>query len=111
MGPLEILLIMVIAFILLGPERMLDVARLLGKGVREGRKLASEIPRVVVEDDEIKVVNTDTSRFLGGTNPSSRDGSDQSDAAEPEGPVPFSRRRKPSNVDDDDQPSQPDRES
>ena len=57
MGPLEIVIILVIAFIVLGPERMIDAARFLGRMVGEGRKLASEMPRVVVEDDDIKVVN------------------------------------------------------
>ena len=57
MGPMEILLVLVIAFVFLGPERMVDAARLLGKAVREGRRLASELPQVVIEDDDIKIVN------------------------------------------------------
>ena len=57
MGPMEILLVLVIAFVFLGPERMVDAARLLGKAVREGRRLASELPQVVIEDDDIRIVN------------------------------------------------------
>ena len=57
-GSLEILLILIVAFVFLGPERLIDVARFLGNAVKEGRKLASEMPRIVVEDDEIKVVDT-----------------------------------------------------
>ena len=57
MGPMEILLVLVIAFVFLGPDRMVDAARLLGKAVREGRRLASELPQVVIEDDDIKIVN------------------------------------------------------
>ena len=57
MGPLEIVIILVIAFIALGPERMIDAARYLGRLVGEGRKLASDMPRMVVEDDDIKIVN------------------------------------------------------
>ena len=59
MGTMEILLILVLAFILLGPERMVDAARMLGKLVREGRKLASELPQVVIEDDDIKIIYND----------------------------------------------------
>ena len=59
MGPLEIVIILLIAFIVLGPERMVDAARYLGRLVGEGRKLASEMPRVVMEDDDIKVVSGD----------------------------------------------------
>ncbi len=61
MGPMEILLVLVIAFVFLGPERMVDAARLLGKAVREGRRLASELPQVVIEDDNIKIVNQNDS--------------------------------------------------
>ena len=59
MGTMEILLILVLAFIFLGPERMIDAARMLGKLVREGRKLASELPQVVIEDDDIKIIHND----------------------------------------------------
>lgn len=59
MGTMEILLILVLAFIFLGPERMVDAARMLGKLVREGRKLASELPQVVIEDDDIKIIYND----------------------------------------------------
>ena len=64
MGPLEILLIALVAFIFLGPERMSDAARLLGKAIREGRNIASTIPRVVVEDDDIRVVERGRSTSL-----------------------------------------------
>ena len=57
MGPLEIVVVALIAFIVLGPDRMVDAARFLGRMVGEGRRLAAEMPRVVVEDDDIKVVN------------------------------------------------------
>ena len=59
MGPLEIVVVALIAFIVLGPERMVDAARFLGRMVGEGRRLASEMPRVVMEDDDIKVVSGD----------------------------------------------------
>ena len=55
-GLLEILVILLVAFIFLGPERMMDAARFLARAVREGRNLASSIPRVVVEDDDVKIV-------------------------------------------------------
>ena len=57
MGPMEILLILGLAFIFLGPERMIEASKMLGKLVREGRKLASELPQVVLEDDDIKIIN------------------------------------------------------
>ena len=95
MGPLEIIVVLVIAFILLGPDRMVDSARFLGRLVGEGRKLASEMPRVVMEDDDIKVVNAgETISMTRGTDrkPASQTDSDDSqtqERAEEDGPVPF----------------------
>ena len=96
MGPLEILVIALIAFIFLGPERMTDAARLLAKAIREGRNLASTIPRVVVEDDDIKVVDRGKSTSLIDDLPPQQPSQPQAqdapeDDAESDGPVPFSR--------------------
>ena len=96
MGPLEILVIALIAFIFLGPERMTDAARLVGKAIREGRNIASDIPRVVVEDDDIKVVERGKSTSLINDQPSqststSTDDRKESDDVDSDGPVPFSR--------------------
>ena len=88
MGPLEILLILVIAFIFLGPERMIDSARLLGRAVREARRFASEIPRIVVEDDDIKLVSAGKSSSLTGLD-RDMDGQAKPERDEPPGPVPF----------------------
>ena len=94
MGPLEIVIILLIAFIVLGPERMMEAARYLGRLVGEGRKLASEMPRVVVEDDDIKVVNAgETISMTRGVDrkpdETVSDGSRTEDKAEADGPVAF----------------------
>lgn len=116
MGILEILVILLVAFIFLGPERMMDAARLLAKAVREGRNLASSIPRVVMEDDDVKVVQNGRATSLTkqdadgerldeerGDNSDSAPAGSESDVkatttssqSEPDGPVPFSRRPSP----------------
>ena len=43
MGTLEILIILLVAFIFLGPERMVDVARTLGKWTGELRRMGSTV--------------------------------------------------------------------
>ena len=94
MGPLEILVVLLIAFIVLGPDRMTDAARFLGRMVGEGRKLASEMPRVVMEDDDIKVVNAgetisitrDVGRRAVETD---SEESQSTERAEDDGPVAF----------------------
>ena len=43
MGPMEILIILLVAFIFLGPERMVDAARTLGKWTGELRRMGSTV--------------------------------------------------------------------
>ena len=103
MGFLEILIILIIAFIFLGPERMVDAARMLGKLVREARNIASEVPRVVVEDDDIKIVSGGETTSLTGQPAPARDPAraeaeadgESSDDGDDGSPVAFSRQSAP----------------
>ena len=111
MGFMEILIILIIAFIFLGPERMIDAAKMLGKAVREARNVASEIPRVVVDDDDIKIVNAGETTSLTGkpapppakppAKPSAARAASETDADaetpddDDDGPVAFARRPAP----------------
>ena len=52
MGLSELILIAVIAVILLGPERLPDLARRIGKIVREIKRTASDIKRAIDAIDE-----------------------------------------------------------
>ena len=54
MGPLEILVIGLVAFIFLGPTRMAVVARNLGKVVRDVRRATSDIPSLLALDEEVE---------------------------------------------------------
>ena len=94
-GSLEILLILVVAFVFLGPERLIDVARFLGNAVKEGRKLASEMPRIIVEDDEIKVVDTRPDRKPSTASPLQKTREPDQAESDSDGPVAFSRRSEP----------------
>ncbi len=52
-GPLELIVILVVALIFLGPKRLPDAARSLGKGVREFRdSLSGDHDDHGYEDDE-----------------------------------------------------------
>ena len=100
MGPMEILLVLVIAFVFLGPERMVDAARLMGKAVREGRRLASELPQVVIEDDDIKIVdkNAAPSSKQANSGPSeeeARSSGDTDPSVTEDGPVSFKAGDQP----------------
>ena len=124
MGFLEILIILIIAFIFLGPERMVDAARMLGKLVREARNIASEVPRVVVEDDDIKIVSGgETTSLTGQPAPGAAKPSPASDPAradsEADGessdgddggsPVAFSRQSAPETKSGESPPDRNDR--
>ncbi|MBI4200115.1 MAG: twin-arginine translocase TatA/TatE family subunit [Chloroflexi bacterium] len=47
MGPLELVFVLVVALLVLGPNRMVEAARTLGRQVRTLQRAASEIPRLL----------------------------------------------------------------
>jgi sec-independent protein translocase protein TatA len=49
-GPVELIIILVIALIILGPGRLPDVGSALGKSIREFRKASSDISESVKVD-------------------------------------------------------------
>lgn len=49
-GPLELVIILVIALLILGPGRLPDVGSALGKSLREFRKASSDIQELVKVD-------------------------------------------------------------
>ncbi len=76
MGTLEILIILLVAFIFLGPERMIDAARTLGKWTGELRRMGSTVQ---AEMDDFVNINTPTTEQTRNTsnNTSNRSGSDR----------------------------------
>ena len=61
MGTFEILIILLVAFIFLGPERMIDAARILGKWTGELRRMGSTVQAEM--DDLTNVGAPLTSRY------------------------------------------------
>ena len=57
MGGMEILVILLVAFILLGPAKMIEASRSLGKLVGQMRRMADQIPHVDLKelDNELTV--------------------------------------------------------
>ncbi len=50
-GIFEMLFVMVVALLVLGPSRMVEVSRTLGRYLRELQRATSEIPRLIDLDD------------------------------------------------------------
>ena len=96
MGTLEILAVLLIAFIFLGPQRMVDAARLLGKASRELRRMTDELPDLVL-DQERPIIHRGS-----GPNPSVRDDTPDPDSDEGDGPVAFEPSEAPLTKDEAD---------
>lgn len=120
MGTFEILVILLVAFIFLGPERMIDAARTLGKWTGELRRMGSTVQAEM--DDLANVGAPLSSRYSQPDGTKSRDPEspplDQDHPAEPSEPAESSasqqddavaRRatpvRRTQSLSDDTQPS------
>lgn len=51
-GTFEIAVVMLLVLVLFGPDKLPDLARLIGKGMREVRKISSEFRKQINLDDE-----------------------------------------------------------
>ncbi len=56
----ELIVIMVIALVVIGPSKLPDLAKALGKGLAEFRKASQEIKDSFNLDEEIKTIKEDT---------------------------------------------------
>jgi len=50
-GPMELVLILVVALLVLGPKRMPELARMLGRGLSEFRRASSDLKQSLALDD------------------------------------------------------------
>lgn len=87
MGTLEVLIVLLVAFIFLGPERMVNAGRLLGKMVRELRRMSSELS-ISLEENDVSPGEQPGPRNAATRDPSSSEGEARATEAR-EGPVSF----------------------
>tara|TARA_B100001167_G_scaffold71658_1_gene42524 strand:+ start:259 stop:633 length:375 start_codon:yes stop_codon:yes gene_type:complete len=90
MGSMEILVILLISFLLLGPQKMISGARILGDLISEAKRFAEKIPHIDV-DNSATTRNNNINEVESDGNKSQLDlGQDTAP------PVPFqSRGKKP----------------
>jgi Tat protein translocase TatB subunit len=88
-GMPELIVIMVIALIVIGPKKLPDLARALGRGMAEFRKATQEIKDSLDLDNEIQKVERDLADSVSGldSTPEGEDRPVPSDE-EPEFPAP-----------------------
>ncbi len=101
MGPMEVFIVLLVAFIFLGPERMVDAAKMLGKATREISRMAAELPRLDLDQDDVMPSGRRSAR---GTSAATRPGVDvtESESPEPDEEAPVSFRRSEQAATDDD---------
>ncbi len=101
MGPMEIFIVLLVAFIFLGPERMVDAAKMLGKATRELSRMAAELPRLDLDQEDLIRSGP---RSAPGTPAAARPGDDatESEAPEPDEEEPVAFGRSAPAVTDDD---------
>lgn len=88
-GPQELLLILVVALLIVGPRRLPELGRSLGKGMREIRKAQTEVRRTIQENLEEEPRPTFSSRSPASEAP----GADGEQPEVPDGaPTPTSDR-------------------
>ena len=105
MGTLEILVILLIAFIVLGPERMVDAGRLLGKAVREARRFTDELPRISLDEESPEGRPATQRKEDQSANPDSNgDGEKDVAGATNNGPVAFKPIDTPDSPDAEEKP-------
>ncbi len=64
----ELIIIMVIALIIIGPSKLPDLARGLGKGMAEFRKATQEIKDSLEVDEDFKEIRKDLQDTVSGLN-------------------------------------------
>ena len=87
MGPLELLVIALVAFIFLGPKKMVDAVRLLGKATKEVRRMTDELPKIVLDEEQVQPARASSTQ----SNQEMRNEADDTQDEEPvaDGPVAF----------------------
>ena len=102
-GPPELIMVLLVALIFLGPTRMIELARLFGKLTREIRKMTAEVREMVDVDDIInprpadKTDQTGVPQAPSGSNPASESDATENGTgslAESDGPVSFKSARQ-----------------
>lgn len=71
-GMPELLIIMAVALIVIGPKKLPDLARSLGKGLAEFKRAAQDLKDSINVDEDIKEVKTSLIDSVNETQPTAR---------------------------------------
>ena len=121
MGTIEVLVILLLAFIFLGPERMVEVGRTLGKTIRQLRRFSTDISETIMDEDALGLLERPIVHQRGGRGhfetedypqPGSQTDSKGTAEEKPDEPVGFkSASQTPDQAEPADSPGESARES
>ena len=92
MGSIEIVVVLLVAFIVLGPKRMTEAARMLGKATREIRRMAESLPEMMLDEEDTSQIPEWRRTVVG---PSSIKADPDATKAPVDGPVAFRSGAEP----------------
>jgi Tat protein translocase TatB subunit len=55
-GPMEVVVILLVALLVLGPKRLPEVMKMLGRGLAQLKKTAEDVKREIVEQEDMKEI-------------------------------------------------------
>lgn len=88
MGSLEVFIILLVAFVVVGPQRMVEVARMLGKLMRDLRRMSAELPELIMDESEAKQARPPADYRRADTTPADLDREPQALPSPPAVPSP-----------------------
>ena len=97
MGPMEVAVILLVAFIFLGPQKMVQGARSFGDLVSQMRNMTRTLTDIDVEEELLDDAKPSSSN--SGSQVISVDNGETPDGQKIEDPIPYNRKRTSVNLD------------
>ena len=83
-GPFEVVIILIVALVIVGPEKLPDLARMVARALRDLKKYANDVRREFEQGDLTRDIKEDLSALTHDTTSGHYPYSDASDTAEEE---------------------------
>ena len=94
MGTMEVLVVLLVAFIFLGPARMIDTGKSLGRAIRQLRRMSADLSESWLDEEDFSLTERPKVHRRGGRGTPSNAGdtdrpANKEGGAEPGGPVAY----------------------
>ena len=94
MGTMEVFVVLLVAFIFLGPAKMIDTGKSLGRAIRQLRRMSADLSESWLDEEDFSLEERPKVHRKGGRGAPSNTGdaprqSSENGAAESGGPVAF----------------------